>query len=275
MGTGKWWRVPIENGKVFLGHERWVTGLRPPWAINNSPIDDWFIRASLLYSSIPPQANIKYQYCVDSFFLKEVGHRILDHYRSLFSASVSNCFNLLYLKSYALCPRHLLASRGCHLGGTSGAPWGPFWHLGRDHAGGSWEQQDGFEMVVYTILFDFGVILGPECISFFSSTQTAYYFCFQGLFPGHCSTDFCIEISTPGTPKSGFSHGKYCKNWLFMDIVCNECRDRFLLFGSLGDSFSDFLSLESRLGNRRFFVDIRAPEFGMWRRESTGYLGPL
>ena len=39
----------------------------------------------------------------------------------------------------------------------------------QDHAGGPWEQQDGFEMVVYRILFDLGMVLGPVYISFLSS----------------------------------------------------------------------------------------------------------
>ena len=39
----------------------------------------------------------------------------------------------------------------------------------RDHAVGPWEQQDGLEMVVYRILFDSGVILGPVYISVLSS----------------------------------------------------------------------------------------------------------
>ena len=54
----------------------------------------------------------------------------------------------------------------------------------RDHAGGPWEQQDGLEMVVYKILFDFGVILGPVYISFLSSRTPKFRFFFSGGFLG-------------------------------------------------------------------------------------------
>ena len=40
-----------------------------------------------------------------------------------------------------------------HYFSTSGEPWGTIL-APRDHAGGPWEQQDGFEIVVYRILFD-------------------------------------------------------------------------------------------------------------------------
>ena len=41
----------------------------------------------------------------------------------------------------------------------------------------------------------------------------------------------------------------------------NEFQDRFLSFvGSLGDRFSDFLSLENRLENRGVFGDATDPE---------------
>ena len=51
---------------------------------------------------------------------------------------------------------------------TSGEPSGPIL-APRGHFGGQWGQQDGFEMVLYRILIDFGVIVGPVYIYFWSS----------------------------------------------------------------------------------------------------------
>ena len=48
----------------------------------------------------------------------------------------------------------------------------------RDHPGGPWQQQDGLEMVVYMLLFDFGVILGPVYISFLNSRNLKFDFVF-------------------------------------------------------------------------------------------------
>ena len=59
----------------------------------------------------------------------------------------------------------------------------------RDHVGGPWEQQDGFEMVVYRILFDSEVIWGPVYISFLGSKSLKCHFC-SGLFPYHLLIDF-------------------------------------------------------------------------------------
>ena len=66
-----------------------------------------------------------------------------------------------YLKGYALCRRPLVGSSGCLLGvwclhfnflgdnfGTLGASEEAILAL-RDPPGGLWEQQDGFEVVVY------------------------------------------------------------------------------------------------------------------------------
>ena len=53
---------------------------------------------------------------------------------------------------------------GYHFG-TSGAPWGTIL-ASREHPGGPWEQQDGFEVVDFIILLDFGVILGSYFESF-------------------------------------------------------------------------------------------------------------
>ena len=78
--------------------------------------------------------------------------------------------SITYLEGYALCRRPLLApriaiwgARSLHfdsLGNnfrTSGAPWEAIL-APRGHPGGPWQQQDGFEMVVYRILLDLGVI---------------------------------------------------------------------------------------------------------------------
>ena len=43
--------------------------------------------------------------------------------------------------------------------GTSGAPWDAILAL-RDHPGGPWEQQDGFEVANNRMLIEFGMILG-------------------------------------------------------------------------------------------------------------------
>ena len=64
---------------------------------------------------------------------------------------------------------------------TSGASWGGIL-APRDHLGGLWEQQDGLEVVIRSILFDFGVILGPVHISFFSSRRLRFH-SFFGLVP--------------------------------------------------------------------------------------------
>ena len=173
-----------------------------------------------------------------------------------------------YLKGHALCRQPLLASRGCHLGGsvppfrhsgrpfyhlestlgdyfdTSGPPWKP------------WEQQDGCEMLIYWNLFDFGVILGSVYISFVSPKNLKFFFCCSGLFPGHLFIDVWIEISMLGTYKSRFSHWMYCKTRFFMEFVFDGCRGRFLLFlGILGSRFLGFLGFENRLANKGTFGD--------------------
>ena len=58
---------------------------------------------------------------------------------------------------------------------TSGAPQRTIL-ASRDHPGGLWEQQDGLEVVVYRISFDFGVILGPAYINFLSSRSSTFHF---------------------------------------------------------------------------------------------------
>ena len=53
------------------------------------------------------------------------------------------------------------------------------------HPGGPQGQQDGFEMVVYRILFDFGVMLGPVYISCLSSNTLKFH-----MFFGFVSQSF-------------------------------------------------------------------------------------
>ena len=61
-----------------------------------------------------------------------------------------------------------------------------------------------------------------------------------------------------------------------MKDVFNEFRDRFsLFFESLGNRFSDFVSLENKLENTPIFSDITKSEPGIWGRRSTTDLSPL
>ena len=70
--------------------------------------------------------------------------------------------------------RASILTLGDHVG-TSGAPRGGI--LARlDNPGGPWEQQDGFEVVVRKILFDFGVILGPVYINLLLSGNLEFHF---------------------------------------------------------------------------------------------------
>ena len=86
-----------------------------------------------------------------------------------------------------------LAPRNCHLGagclhfgtlgdnfGTSVAPSGIIL-APPDHPGIPWEQQNGFELVVYTILCEFGLILGLDFESFLS-TEACNVPVFLGCF---------------------------------------------------------------------------------------------
>ena len=79
---------------------------------------------------------------------------------------------------------------------TSGAPWRTIL-APKDLPGGPWEQQDGLEMVVYRILFDFGVIWGPVYMSFLSSRS--FKFCFLGA----CYQSICLSISESEFPRLG------------------------------------------------------------------------
>ena len=55
------------------------------------------------------------------------------------------------------------------------------------HPEGPWEQQDGLEMVVYMILFDFGVMLG--LVRFGIQKALNFVLFVSGLFPGHLFID--------------------------------------------------------------------------------------
>ena len=77
---------------------------------------------------------------------------------------------------------------------------------------------------------------------------------FLGLFPSHLFIDSLRDFSTFGTSKSLFSHGSYCNNRFFMEIVFKRIRERILVFvGCLGIRFSDILSLENKLENETIF----------------------
>ena len=58
------------------------------------------------------------------------------------------------------------------------------------------------------------------------------------------SAPFFIEIWMPGAPRSRFSHGMYCKEQLFIEIVFYRVRVvLFPVFGSLGYGFRVFAAL--------------------------------
>ena len=66
-----------------------------------------------------------------------------------------------------------------------------------------------------------------------------------------------------GTSKSLFSHGKYCKSLLFMEIVFKEFRCRFsVFFGCLGTVFLIFFGLGNKLENETFFSE--KPDHNEW-----------
>ena len=60
----------------------------------------------------------------------------------------------------------------------------------RDHPGGPWEQQDGFEVIDNRIRLDSGVVSGLVFVSFWGSKYLKIRFRFSGLFPGHIFIDF-------------------------------------------------------------------------------------
>ena len=195
-----------------------------------------------------------------------------------------------YLKGYALCRRPLLASRDCHLGalvppfwhsgtpsgstlgdhlGTSGAPGGAIL-APRDHPGRTWEQQDGREGANIRIFVDFGVISGLVCVSLCNSRCFKICF-FCWLASRSFFIDFWLESFTLGTPKSLFSHRRYCKNRFSWKLFFGETRDRFFLFlRCLGSRLSDLLGLENKLENETIFSEKLDPHNWIWWRRSWG-----
>ena len=133
----------------------------------------------------------------------------------------------------------------------------------RDHPAGPWGQQDGLELVDSRILLDFGMILVHVYVSFWVSEYLEIRF-----LCGLVSRSSFYSLGPPkfGTSKSWFSHGKYCENRFFMEIVSNEFRDRFLLFflTSSITVFLIFLALGTGLKTQRFLVIITESEFGIW-----------
>ena len=141
---------------------------------------------------------------------------------------------------------------GVHFG-TSGAPWEAIL-APRDHPGGQWKQQDGFEVLDNRILLDFGVILGLVHVSVLGFRMLIFLFdcgCFQ--------VTFLLSISEPdfkrwGLPSRGFrfeSSAKIDFSWksCSMNFGIEVCR--FLT--ALG-TFSDFLALRTGLKTQRFLV---------------------
>ena len=100
-----------------------------------------------------------------------------------FYAKVRVMFYLLAVAIFRF--RCLYFSVSGNRSSTSGAPQrtilAPEGNLGR-----LWEQQDGFEMVLYRISYDFGVILGPVYMSFSSLKTLELHFLF-----GLVSQPFC------------------------------------------------------------------------------------
>ena len=157
-------------------------------------------------------------------------------------------------------PLALFAPRGCHLEGLVPpfyTPWdllAPREHLGgtilapRDHPGGPCEQQDGHEVARNRIFIDFKVNLVEH-------RGLTFYFCF-GLVSKSSFIDFRIEISMLGAPNSKLSHGAYCKNLLFTEIVLYGIRDRFLSFWkSIGISVLVLAALRTNLEIEGFLLE--------------------
>ena len=110
----------------------------------------------------------------------------------------------------------------------------------RDHPGGPWGQQDGFEMVVYRTLFDFWLILGRRL----------------------------------GLPTRGFHKERIAKidvEWKSLSMNSGIVFCCFL--EALGVVFLICWPLKT-YENRRIFSDITDPESGIWRGESGTDLGP-
>ena len=89
---------------------------------------------------------------------------------------------------------------------------------------------------------------------------------YRFLIPFFDVWDFQIVVSAKNVLQHRF----------LMEIVFSEFRDACLsFFRRLGNRFSDFLGLEDRFENRGIFGDATDPEFGIWGRRSTRYLGRL
>ena len=133
----------------------------------------------------------------------------------------------------------------------------------RNHPGGPWEQQDGLEVVIYRILFDFKVILGPVYISFSISRSLTF-----DLFFGLVSMLFLSSIYESKFRRLGLPNRSFCKESLAkLDFsrksFLMNFLDRFLsFFGGLGGRFSGFLGLENGLEIRGIFGDVTNVRFG-------------
>ena len=98
-------------------------------------------------------------------------------------------------------------------------------------------------MVVCRILFDFGVVLGPVYISFLSSRSLEFHL-FLGLFPGN----FLLSIFESKFRRLGLPNRGFCTKRLFMEIVVNEFRGRYLSFlEALGAAFLACWALKTDL----------------------------
>ena len=119
----------------------------------------------------------------------------------------------------------------------------------RGHSGGPWEQQDGFGMVVYKILLDFGVpilkVLGAEAcnLNFCRFVSRSLFSESEFQFWGLLNLDCRFEC----TAKNNFSHKLFFMN---STIVFS----RFCV--GPGSSFSVFLCLGNRLRNLWLFGDV-------------------
>ena len=111
----------------------------------------------------------------------------------------------------------------------------------RDHAGGPWEQQDGFEMVAYRILLDFGVIFGPVYITFLSSKILKYRYCFRACFQVICLSMSELKFRRLGFPNQGFRIESIAKNaFSWKLILMNFGIGFYVLLEALGAAFLVF-----------------------------------
>lgn len=83
------------------------------------------------------------------------------------------------------------------------------------------EQQNGFEVEVYRILMDFGVLLGPVCISFLTSRSLQFQFVF-GLVSRSCFESIseskfrCSGLRIQGLRKEGIATIHFSQILFFM-----------------------------------------------------------